>query len=266
MSDTQRPAAALAQPEAGLAVPDTELLRRLQMRGSVRNYKPDPVPDPWVNAIIAAGQRAPTSSNIQAYSIVVVRNAEAKARLAELAGNQKHIVECPVFFAICADLTRPAYACELHGEDFVGHTMEKSLVATIDAALVGMSMSLAADSMGLGTVMIGGMRNAPLEVAELLKLPKRVYVVFGLCVGWPKSAPVPKPRQSLATVVHQETYNSELPEAELAAYDAELAQYYTALGRETPEQSWTRTMADSLSKPRRMQLREQLKTLGFDFE
>lgn len=266
MSDTPRPSAALAQLETSPAVPDTELLRLLRMRGSVRNYKPEPVPEPWVDAIIAAGQRAPTSSNIQAYSIIVVRNPEAKARLAELAGNQKHIVECPVFFAICADLTRPAYACDLHGEDFVGHTLEKGLVSTIDAALVGMSMSLAADSMGLGTVMIGGMRNSPLEVAELFKLPKRVFVVFGLCVGWPKSAPVPKPRQPMAAVVHQETYNSELPEAALDAYDKELAQYYTGLGRETPEQSWTRTMADSLSKPRRMQLREQLKTLGFDFE
>ena len=242
------------------------MLRLLHARGSVRNYKPDPVPEPWVDAILAAGQRAPTSANIQAYSIIVVKNPETKARLAELAGNQRHIVDCPVFFALCPDLTRAAYACELHGADFIGHTLEKGLVASIDAALVGMSMSLAAQSLGLGTVMIGGMRNFPLEVAELLQLPKRAYVVFGLCLGWPKEEPLPKPRQSMAAVVHREFYDATVPAAELAAYDRVLADYYTGQGRETPEQSWTKTTADNLSLPRRLKLREELKALGFELE
>ncbi len=266
MSENTSQAAVAAVAAERTAVPETEVLRLLHARGSVRGYKPDPVPDEWVEAILAAGQRAPTSANIQAYSIVVVRKPETKARLAELAGNQQHIVDCPVFFTLCADLTRPAYACEMHGTEFLGHTMERGLVATIDAALVGMSMTLAADSMGLGTVMIGGMRNSPLEVAELLNLPPRAYVVFGLCLGWPKAAPLPKPRQPTAAVVHRERYDPAPPAAALEAYDKVLADYYTSQGRETPEQSWTRTTADNLSTPRRMKLREELKTLGFGFE
>ena len=124
MSETI-PRAAVAAAVHSETVPETEVLRLLHARGSVRNYKPDPVPDPWVEAILAAGQRAPTSSNIQAYSVVVVKAPGTKSRLAELAGNQQHIVDCPVFFALCADLSRAAYACELHGAEFFGHTLEK---------------------------------------------------------------------------------------------------------------------------------------------
>ena len=65
-SKTYPPAeAANAQPQAALALPNTEVLRLLQARGSVRRSKPDPVPDAWVEAILAPCQRAPTSSNIQ---------------------------------------------------------------------------------------------------------------------------------------------------------------------------------------------------------
>ena len=248
------------------AVPDTEVLRLLAARGSVRNFKPDPVPEAWVNAILAAGQRAPTSSNLQVYSLVVVRNQQTKTKLAELAGNQQHIIDCPVYFALCADLTRAAHACEVHDVKFLGHTLEKGLVASIDAALVGMSMTLAADSLGLGTVMIGGMRNHPVQVARLLKLPPRCYVVFGLCLGWPKTPPVPKPRQSMAAVVHHEQYDASAHAQALAEYDKELAHYYVSQDRATAEQSWTRATAEKLSTPTRTKLRQELNALGFELE
>lgn len=248
------------------AVPETEVLRLLDQRGSVRNYKPDPVPEPWVEAILAAGQRAPTSSNVQAYSIVVVRDPRKKARLAELAGNQQHIIDCPVFFALCADQRRLELACAQHGVAYQGQTVEQFLVASIDVALLGMSMSLAADSLGLGTVMIGGMRNQPLAVAELLELPQKVYTVFGLCLGFPKSAPLPKPRQALGAVVHQERYDEAAVAEAVRAYDASLAEHYRDQGRESPDAAWTQPMAEKFSKVLRGKLRAELKTQGFDLE
>jgi FMN reductase (NADPH) len=254
----------VAAPDA--PVPDTELLRALQARGTMRNFKPDALPEAWIDTLISAAQRAPTSSNLQAYSIIVVKDLQTKTRLAELAGNQKHIIDCPVFFAFCADLTRIEYACELHDTAFPGHTFESGLVSSMDAALVGMTMSLVADSMGLGNVMIGGMRNKPLEVAKLLKLPKRVYVVYGLCVGWPKALPLPKPRQPMSTVVHRESYNPAHLAEGIAAYDKELAAYYVQRGANTPPQAWTTPVAEKYSTPRRRFLRQELNELGFGFE
>ncbi len=216
--------------------------------------------------MLAAAQRAPSSSNIQACSIIVIRNAETKARLAALAGNQQHIIDCPVFFALCADLNGAAHACDLHGTQFQKQTLENALVASVDVALVGMSLSLAADSLGLGSLMIGGMRNHPLEVAALLKLPPMSYVVFGLCVGWPKKAPRAKPRQPLSAFIHHETYDASNRSSALEQYDRELHAFYNSQGRQTPERSWTRTVADKFSVPNRKHLRQQLNQLGFELE
>ena len=127
--------------------------------------------------------------------------------MAGLAGGQKHIIDAPVFIAICADVHRLSKAVEGIGKTFAKNHLEMTMVACIDAALVGMCASLSADSLGLGTVMIGGMRNDPEGVAEQLGLPDGVFVAFGLCIGWPNSRPEAKPRLPETLVVHRERYN-----------------------------------------------------------
>lgn len=251
---------------ADAPVPDNELVRLLNKRGTVRAYKSDPIPDAWIEAMVAAAQRAPTSSNIQAYSIVVVRDPEIKKQLAVLAGNQQHIIDCPVFFALCADQTRLVHACAMHGKEYPGRTFEAGLVSSIDAALVGMTLSLVVDSFGLSNVMIGAMRNNATEVAKLLKLPPRCYVVFGLCVGWAKKGPVPKPRQPQSGVVHYDTYDAKNREQAVAEYDQDLAKYYRSRGAETPDAAWTGPIADKFSDDKRKKLKQQLNELGFPLE
>lgn len=256
----------VAGPAADAPVPDTEVIRLLNARGTVRNFKTDPLPDSWVEALIASAQRAPTSSNVQAYSIIAVRDPAIKAKIAELGGNQQHIIDCPVFFALCADQNRLSHACELHGLTYPGKSFEAGLIASLDATLVGMTMSLVADSMGLGSVMIGAMRNKPLEVAKALKLPPRVYVVFGLCVGWPKTPPLPKPRHPPSAAAHYDTYDASRLGAGIAEYDGELARYYGRRGMATPEQAWTKPIAEKFSTDRRLRLRQELNKLGFALE
>jgi nitroreductase len=251
---------------ADAPVPENDLTRLLAKRGTVRSYKSDPIPESWVNAIIEYGMRAPTSSNIQAYSVVVVTNPESKKKLAELAGDQQHIIDCPVYFAICADLTRVAHAIGMHGKEFPGRTFESGLVSSLDACLVGMTMSLVADSFGLSNVMIGGMRTKPLEVAKVLKLPPRCYVVFGLCVGWAKKPAVAKPRQALSGVVHHDFYDPKARAQAIADYDKDLAKYYRARGTDTPDAAWSQVLAEKFSTDKRKKLRQELIELGFPLE
>lgn len=247
-------------------VPDNDLLRYLKSRGTTRNFKTDPIPDAWIDALCAAGQRVPTSSNIQAYSIIVIKDPETKKKLAELGNNQQHIIDCPVFLAFVADLTHPAFASTMQDADFDGRTLESALLAAIDAALVGVTVSLAAGTMGLGSVLIGAMRNQPLEVAELLRLPKRAFVVFGLCVGWPKAPPHVKPRLPLAMVVHREFYHGEGYAEHVAQYDRELAVHYRAQQRVSPDAAWTKPIAEKFTKPQRPNLRRELNIMGFELE
>jgi len=234
---------------------------------SIRSFTDKPIPEGMLHTILDASRRAPTSSNMQTYSIVVVQNPEVKKELAELAGGQKHIEVCPVFMAFCADIYRLGIACDLHGVE-LAKSLETTLVSTVDASLVGMNTQTAAESFGLGAVMIGGMRNHPNKVAELLGLPEGVYVVYGMCLGWPVESDVPsqKPRLPEDLVVHFERYKTEGEREKITKHDEELAEHYESLGRNLADAAWSGPIAKRLQNPARPKLRKVLEGLGFWFD
>ena len=197
-----------AQP-AAVSTPTIELL--LQHR-SVRAYAKDrAVSEDQLEAMIAAAQSAASSSNLQAWSVVAVRDEARKARLAELAGKQRHIVDAPLQLVWLADLARLEHVAKSVDRPFAAldHT-EMLMVGVIDASLAAQNAAIAAESMGLSMVYIGGMRNKPEEVAEVLGLPPRVVAVFGMCIGYEddsKPASI-KPRPPQPVVLHRETTSS----------------------------------------------------------
>ncbi|MEM7798235.1 MAG: NADPH-dependent oxidoreductase [Chloroflexota bacterium] len=250
------------QPSQAISTPVTTVQKD---HVTIRSFLDKPIEESVVQDIINAARRSPTSSNMQTYSIMVVRDPEKKKKLAVLAGNQKHIETCPVFFAFCADLWRLTKAIEMHGNQFA-KSLETTMVSVVDASLVGMSAQTAAESHGLGGVMIGGMRNHPQEVGEILGLPKGVFVVYGLCIGWPDQVPDQKPRLPEALVVHHERYNQADPSSLIEQHDKELAAHYEAQGRNQDAAAWSGPLANRLQNPRRPELRATLEGMGFVFE
>ncbi|MBT3332860.1 MAG: hypothetical protein HOK21_11670 [Rhodospirillaceae bacterium] len=252
-------------------MPETvsETIDILNNRVSVRKFKDDPVSDELIDQVLKASFRAPTSSNIQSYSVVIVQDPEIREKLAVVTGNQKHVIKAPVFLAFCADLTRIEHALSIHDHSLADNNMEIGLVSSIDASLVGMSVYLAAESVGLKGVMIGAVRNDAVETARLLGLPPQVYCVFGMCLGWPDEAPAQKPRMDYSSMVHYERYgglrdNRDVGQT-LIDYDADLEKHYTSKGIATTPDSWTHDMDKKFSPQLRDNLRQQLKELGFDF-
>jgi len=247
----------------------SETIELLNNRVSIRKYTDAPVDAATVDAILAAAFRAPTSSNFQAYSVVIVSDPATRERLTSIAGGQKHILTAPLFLAFCADLSRVEMVAQSNAVSIDDNNMELGLVASIDASLVGMSAYLAAESLGLRGVMIGALRNDPLETASLLCLPHRSYCVFGMCLGWPDEAPQQKPRMALGAIAHPEQYGAGLEgqsaEAALANYNSSLADHYTSVGRPTTPDSWSRETVTKICTKQRDGLRDQLKQLGFDF-
>ena len=122
----------------------------IHAHGSVRKYKSDPVSVSFVKKIVAAGQRASTSSNMQTFSVVAVTDTEKRAALAELCGGQKHILQAPIFLAWCADRYRLERANQMRGYEHNAETVENFLVAAVDAAIAAQNAALAAESLGLG--------------------------------------------------------------------------------------------------------------------
>lgn len=248
------------------AVPLTsETIETLLNRRSIRKFTDQPVPDEQVEAILRAAFRAPTSSNIQSYSVIVVKDPEARAKLSAIASNQKHILTAPVFLAFCADLTRIAHALAANGKSLDDNNLEAGLVASIDAALVGMSAYLAADSIGLTGVMIGAVRNNAAATAAVLGLPQHVYCVFGMCLGHAAEMPPQKPRMPYEGIVHQERYDPSKAQPTIAQYDAELVAHYVASGRAATAETWSRDAATKFGSKPRDRLRQELKGQGFDW-
>jgi nitroreductase len=241
----------------------TDVTKLIQSHRSIRAYTTDSIPDEVLSDVLACAQWAPSSHNVQAYSVIVVRSAETKRQLAELCGSQKWVETCPVFLVFCADFYRLKLACEMHGAELKADEVENLLVAAVDTALAAQNVLLAARSHGLGGVMIGGIRNQPDEVARLLQLPPLTVPIMGMCLGYPGEDVEQKPRLPQRAVIHAETYRTEPLRDALEEYEAVSAAYYTRRTNGRRTDGWTRQMADYLSKPRRSHMKTFVQKQGF---
>ena len=239
--------------------PWNEAINLLLSHKSVRSYKPDLLPDGTLETLLAAAQSAATSSNLQLWSLVAITDPDKKRELAKVAGNQKHIEQCPLFLVWLADLSRNQRMGEEEGVEMeVMPFVETFLVAAIDAALAAQNAVIAAESLQLSTVYIGAMRNNPEKVAELLQLPPEVFGVFGLCVGYASSdikAEV-KPRLPQAAIAFNEVYGNPDEQKLRINYDQEMTKF--SKRNEMVADTWTNRVLGRMGKLSGMNGREKL--------
>ena len=253
-----------------------EALALLNRHASVRRFTGQEISQDDEMTIVLTAQRSPTSSNLHAYSIIGVRDRDKKARLAELCGGQAHVAACSLFLVFCADLYRLKLSADERGYRFNGDTVESFIVATVDAALAADRALIAAQALGLGGVMVGGIRNHPEEVCALLELPEYTYPVMGMSLGYPERTPTQKPRLPIEGMYFRERYNPEQIRPAVMDYDETIAALGYLEGREIePERypgfsgrySWSehsaRRMASSRPETSRLHLREFLQRRGW---
>ncbi|TWT03634.1 NADPH-dependent oxidoreductase [Planomicrobium sp. CPCC 101079] len=263
-----------------------ETLNVLTSHESIRAFQSKNISEGMLEAIIMAARSAPTSSNLQAYSIVVVADESRKEKLAGFSGNQKFIKEAPIFLVFCADVYRLKHVTKRQGYEFKADTLEMFLLASMDAALTMENALIAAESLGLGAVPVGSIRNEPLKVAAELALPKGVFALVGLAIGYEKEGTRRgvKPRLPKQVTVHKETYSTEGLEDGLNQYDRQLILRKTYDGRRVsiagePEREgvdygWAEHTARRCTRPETIaasaSLRENLKAVleeqGFTFK
>ena len=244
------------------------IIDHLLQHRSVRAYLPGPRPPGTTETLVAAAQSAATSSNLQTWSVVAVQDPARKSRLAKLASNQKHIEQAPLFLLWIADLSRATRLGIAHGRPLASvDYIETFLIAVIDAAIASQNAIVAAESLGLGTVYIGAIRNHPVEVAAEIGLPPGAMAVFGLCVGHPDPAhpAAVKPRLPQAAVLHHEQYGHAQEPAHIAAYDTHLQSFQ--IEQAMKPQGWSdlvlARMAGLEGMTGRDKLRDALHALGF---
>ncbi|MEU4420940.1 NADPH-dependent oxidoreductase [Actinoplanes sp. NPDC024001] len=252
-------------PTSTLGVANDILTLQLARR-SVRRFGPRDVTDDELTALVAAAQSAPTSSNLQPWSVVAVRDPDRKKRLSALAGGQAFVAEAPLFLVWIADLGRARRLAARAGTDVhAADYLETTVIGFVDTALAAQNAVIAAESLGLGSVFVGGIRNQPEQVAAELGLPPHAVAAFGLAVGEPDPAEQAdvKPRLPQAAVLHHETYDAEAADRHIAAYDERLSAYNSRFGLPG---GWTERVLTRLRGPESMAgrhlLRDTLERLG----
>lgn len=242
-----------------------ETIELLMQHRSIRKFKEESVSDEQLHAMLAAAQMASTSSHVQAYSVIRVSDPDKRTQLAAWSGNQAYVESCPLFLVWCADLQRLKVAYSMHKDENGGYfdNAEHLIVATVDVALAAQNAAVAAESMGLGVVYIGAIRNQIQKVTELLELPELVYPVFGMCVGYPAQQPETKPRLPLQAVLHENKYESGRYPELIRGYDRTIAEYMERRTKGKSRRTWTENMYNKFSEPVRMHMRDYLIERGF---
>ena len=225
---------------------------------SIRSFTDQKVSAEQREAIIAAAQSASTSSFLQCSSIVRITDPALRDQLVTLTGGQTWVAEAAEFWVFCADFNRHLQICP----DAQLGRAEQLLLGCVDTALMAQNAMVAAESLGLGGVFIGGIRNNIAQVTELLGLPKFVLPLFGFCLGYPESVPDVKPRIPQSMLVHENRYQPVDP-AVLANYDSRTAIYYEQRDSNQRSETWSQLIQRLIIKETRPFMLDYLHQQGW---
>lgn len=238
-----------------------DMIALLQNHRSIREYTKESVDEETIDLILRSAQRASTSSHFQAYTIIEVRSDEKKEVLYRASGNQPWILKAPLLLLFCGDLHRGrTYYEEVDPEVF--SNTECYTVATIDCALAAQNAMIAAESMGLGGVFVGGIRNDVACIYAAFELPDGVFPLFVLCLGYPHQNPTIKPRLIQEQVHKIDTYTQKQDDERMECYNAIVSDYYQEREAEGLQETWTRHCGKLLASKSRDYLGAYLKSRG----
>jgi len=186
---------------------------------TIRKYKNKKIPDEHFNIIINSGIRAPSSANLQTYSVIRVKDMNIRRILYEIAGNQEHILQASEFLIFIADIRRIIKCLEILNINSSKPNFFMLYISAIDAAIAAENMVIAAETLGYGICYIGAIQNDPCKVCEILKLPIGTYPLFGLTIGIPDESPVKRFRLSKEALIYEDEYPTNDINAKIAVKD-----------------------------------------------
>lgn len=244
-------------------------------RRSIRRYTDEPIDNEVLDTLLACAQSAPTKSNLQQYSIIVVSDASLRQRLAEHCPKTPQLTTCPVFLVFCADTRRNQRVAKFRNHNYANNNLDGFVNAVIDAAMAMQCLITAAESMGLGCAAISEIRDRIEQVSALLELPPGVFPIAGLTLGKPAAPGFINQRLAPHVVIHQDRYDDSDLETDTETYDArrhaiypipDEAQMHTDKYGTADDYRWSENTARQLSLPERSNLRAFLTAQGFDLD
>lgn len=222
-----------------------ETIEIMKNHRSIREFDPSrDVSEAQVEAMISAAMAAPNWINGQQVSVIEVRDSKKKSALAKAAGNQAWVEEAPVFLVFCMDFYRAKLAAEKNGNQLqIVEDLEAVIVGSTDVGIALGSAVIAAESMGLGTVPIGGVRKNSQTLVEILELPEYVFPISGLVVGYPRIIPNQKPRLPLKATLQKEQYDAKIQREVIDHYDQSISSYMIKRTSGQDSSNWSSKVA-----------------------
>ncbi|RCX18548.1 FMN reductase (NADPH) [Fontibacillus phaseoli] len=247
-----------------------EVMQMIRQHRSIRKFKNISLTSEQIDAIVDAAQMAPTSAHMQPFSIIGVTDQGLRKKIAVHSKNPS-VEKCGYFYVFCADLHRMMLAAGPDQQEKMGRNLSYSYFyqsAVLSAALALQNANLAAESMGLGAVIIGGINEALPALDEWLGLPDLVIPLAGLAVGVPDEFPEQKPRLPRSAVFFENLYDDDLDlKAKVERYDREIEEYYTARTNNKQKASWSGKFISMLDKDLPLGgYTEYVKSKGFDLK
>ena len=180
-----------------------DLMQAIKGRRAIRKYKTDPVSDQDVEFVLEAARWAPSWANTQVWRFIVVRDPELKAKLSDTLKQKENrgtmaVRDAPVVIVACAELGKSGYRRGKLETD-------KGDWFMFDTALAMQNLTLAAYSIGLGTVHLG-LFDAK-EVAKILDVPEGAVVVEMTPLGYPDTQPMGPGRKELSQIVSKDKFD-----------------------------------------------------------
>lgn len=213
---------------------DTALAHR-----SIRKFTDEPVSTEQLNAILAAGRAASTSNFFQCVHVIRVSDPEVRQQLRAIGRTLSAIDTCAELLVFCMDFAKHKAIAPDAQLDWT----EITLIGAVDSGICAQNVLLAAESLGLGGVFLGYIRNDIARTAEILKLPEYVVPLFAMALGHPAQDPMMRPRLPQTLTLSENRYQALDREA-LAAYDADIRRYYQQ--RSNMDTDWSEQMQKSL--------------------
>tara|TARA_B100002003_G_scaffold18871_1_gene15648 strand:- start:807 stop:1328 length:522 start_codon:yes stop_codon:yes gene_type:complete len=171
-----------------------EVYEAIQTRLTVRQFKPDAVPDDVVMKLLRAGQWAPSSRNLQPWHFIVVRDRDMLKQIGAVATSGSFVADAPMAIAIA---------------------MDNADRAELDAGRALQQMELVAWDEGLGTCFVGlRVEEQNRKVKELLGIPEGMELITILPFGYrdEKLRGTRRRREALSGIAHDERFGQANPE------------------------------------------------------
>ncbi len=203
-----------------------DVMQTLAVHRTQREFTSRTVSDELMTKLVTAAQHMPTSQYLQAYSLIEITQPDLRTNLARIT-TMPTVGKNGRLFVILADQHRNVTLVPGKTAQRALSEFDRFAGSIEDATLMTAALVMAAESQGLGSVVLGSINNATQAVINLLHLPKLTLPVFGLQLGYPTTRPEVKPRLPLDALWFKNRYAEPADyRVQLDQFDQQLHAYY----------------------------------------